>query len=430
MNTKKQEFKVFTNPVDFAGRNYLNREVTKYLSDKQKDDSTLIPKAELKLSLENQDEYLLYYKNKVAGKIEKRDFINISLKEIDVLVTNYSTDSYTIILLNEDEIMQKKRDNELKLLNSLTDEQKQIINICKKNYFFSDEDIQNLCNYWKSLPNYCDITTHGAKIANLKDITLYDDTKEEKVILHSFISIFLNKSIWYSGPASCGKNIAAITLLCILQQPYIEISVNEYSNSDDFLGSETIENKEVKNTVVSNIIFKQGPLVEAVENGYICVFDEFNAASSGLFPLFNSLTDTRRTINVPKYKFLEAHKHFNLILTCNEEYAGTNFQNIAFLSRFNKFCFNYPLSIKNHLKSKLSEKINNLYKAVREKVCSENEENDKFCFECLFIRCYKAFDEMIFLGAEPKSALKICLINKIPRSEDANAVYVMWTNLL
>lgn len=425
MNTNKLEFKVDTDTINFPGKTYLSKKTKAYLSDIESGLNSTPPKAKLKLSAINQNEYTMLYENKPAGKIIKNNFIDVSLNEIDVYIIDYSSNSYTIILVDEEEVMEKKKEEELKILSSLTSQQRDLIDICKEKYYFNDKHIKMLCDYWKLTPDY-NVNDPNIKMPDLTKITLYEDNKENKIILNSLLSAIIGVSMWYNGPASCGKNIASITLSAILMQPYVEISVNEGSDKDDFLGSDIIENEKIGDNIVNKIVFREEPLVKAIENGYLCILDEFNLASPGFLPLLNSLTDTRKVINIPRYKRLEAHKNFRLILTSNEGYAGTSLQNSAFLSRFNRFDFYYPEDIVKLLSSNFSKKINRLYQNIREQVI--NQKN--FCQECLFIRNYESFDKMLSNGADEKTALKICITNKIPRSKDASAITTIWERLL
>ena len=86
------------------------------------------------------------------------------------------------------------------------------------------------------------------------------------------------------------------------------------------------------------LVFREGPLVQAVRRGWWVVLDELNLAPTEVLEALNRLLDDNRELLVPELnEVVKPHPHFMLFATQNPPggaYAGRKVLSRAFRSRF------------------------------------------------------------------------------------------------
>jgi|GEM_PF-5868942 midasin (ATPase involved in ribosome maturation) len=171
---------------------------------------------------------------------------------------------------------------------------------------------------------------------------LNDGSNKRKVLFNqqnsvkSLIKDFIDARwpVLIEGPTGIGKNYLVEVLAEEESKKIIRVNLNVNVSQEDLWG----QNVLIKDGEASIIKFKDGPVVNAIKNGYWLLLDEINAAlPEVLFSLHALLERNKKEIYVPILQDnLQVHEEFRVIATMNpsDEYFGTRSLNQAFLSRF------------------------------------------------------------------------------------------------
>lgn len=143
--------------------------------------------------------------------------------------------------------------------------------------------------------------------------------------------------ILIQGPTSSGKTSMINYVAKITGNKVIRINNHEYTDLQEYLGS------YISDTKTGKLIFKHGPLIEALKKGYWIILDELNLASSEILEGINRLLDDNREIFLTEtQELIRPHKNFLLFATQNPPgavYGGRKFLSKAFRNRFLELSF-------------------------------------------------------------------------------------------
>ena len=194
------------------------------------------------------------------------------------------------------------------------------------------------------------------------------------------------------GPKSVGKNVFCETLAFLFNKEYFVIQLNENTSDGDVYGEKSTDNSAANaitwemamsaikaQTLISQgkpvsddllkaaadfefyksqaasvkIIQALGVWVQWLQRGGIMVLNEMDMADANFFSqLVNMILDGTGFMTVPGYGRVDVNPECVLIGTQNgTEYAGTNQQNSASISRFDKFILPQPKEVMNQLRS-------------------------------------------------------------------------------
>ncbi len=155
---------------------------------------------------------------------------------------------------------------------------------------------------------------------------------EDTTILNDAINMIkLKKNILLKGPTGSGKTKLAETLKLQLKQEMNSINCSVDLDAESLLGFKTIEvvNGETQ------ITFVEGPVIQAMKEGWLLYIDEINMAKPETLPILNGVLDFRRTITNPfTGEVVTAHDDFAVIAAINVGYIGTLPMNEALKNRF------------------------------------------------------------------------------------------------
>lgn len=194
------------------------------------------------------------------------------------------------------------------------------------------------------------------------------------------------------GPKSVGKNVFAETLAFLFNMECFVIQLNENTTDGDVYGEKTTDNSaaealtkdlvaasfrvkvalamgekpsdddlqmatqyDMLKTLCSSVKIKQaiGLWVQWLQRGGIMVLNEADMADPNFYSmLVNMVLDGTGYMAVPGYGRVKINENCVLIATQNgASYAGTNTQNEASVSRFDKYILPQPKSVLPQLKS-------------------------------------------------------------------------------
>lgn len=154
------------------------------------------------------------------------------------------------------------------------------------------------------------------------DVTIYED---------ALAMLNLSKNVLLKGPTGSGKTKLAETLSVDMDQKMNSINCSVDLDAESLLGYKTIENINGE----SQIVFVDGPVIEAMREGNILYIDEINMAKPETLPILNGVLDFRRTITNPfTGEVIKAHDNFKVIAAINVGYVGTLPMNEALKNRF------------------------------------------------------------------------------------------------
>lgn len=308
-----------------------------------------------------------------------------------------------------------------------------------------------ILNLFKSITKYPDhIESHIPRQPKLKFV---DD---DSIVFESIAHMNVGKNLLLEGEKGTGKNVLTETLAWLYCRPMYTFSLNSQHSNHSLLGSQTFENErtsEVHDKMINDgllfilkmiapktseasteeldlavtvlkdhfnvdnkkLKFAKSSIIEAVESGGIIVLDEFNTALAHVMPLFNSLLDHRRTMNIPGYGDITAHKNFSAIATQNKDYSGTFDSNEATVDRFTPIIFPSKESIMEVLQENVKDldydtmvKVNELYSRMRTNVVVDKELTDK----ALTVRGFIDACQVVSQGLPLKTALLANVANK------------------
>ena len=136
--------------------------------------------------------------------------------------------------------------------------------------------------------------------------------------------------ILLQGPTSSGKTSLVAYLAAQTGHHFIRINNHEQTDLQEYLGTYISDDQ-------GRLIFQEGPLVQALRNGYWVVLDELNLAPTDVLEALNRLLDDNRELFIPELQeVVKPHPQFMLFATQNPPglYAGRKVLSRAFRSRF------------------------------------------------------------------------------------------------
>ena len=139
--------------------------------------------------------------------------------------------------------------------------------------------------------------------------------------------------VFITGLSGNGKTYGAQQLCAILGRECITVPITIETDESDLLGDKTL--------IDGNVIFSQGPVVDAMERGAVLILDEVDLASNKIMCL-QSIIDGKGVYLKKDNRFVKPAAGFTVIATANTKgkgsddgrFIGTNVMNEAFLERF------------------------------------------------------------------------------------------------
>lgn len=273
------------------------------------------------------------------------------------------------------------------------------------------------------------------------------------------------------GPKSVGKNVFCETLAFLFNKEYFVIQLNENTSDGDVYGEKSTDNSaaakitmdlafaaiqaqtlmaqgkpvsedimkkasefEYYKSLASSVKIVQalGVWVQWLQRGGIMVLNEMDMADANFFSqLVNMILDGTGFMTVPGYGRVDVNPECVLIGTQNgDSYAGTNQQNSASISRFDKYILPQPKDVINQLKSackgqgfSIEDKYiiacNEFYKDLRKKSSMSGFEG-VISDTCLNIRgMVRALKAVVTFDYEVtlKERLKLSVVNACAEDE-------------
>jgi hypothetical protein len=164
------------------------------------------------------------------------------------------------------------------------------------------------------------------KDPNFVKFGFYNDMKK---ILSSkiFYPVFI------TGLSGNGKTYGSQQLCAQLNRECITVPITIETDESDLLGDKTL--------VDGNVVFSQGPVVDAMERGAVLILDEIDLASNKIMCL-QSIIDGKGVYLKKDSRMVYPAPGFTVIATANTKgkgsddgrFIGTNVLNEAFLERF------------------------------------------------------------------------------------------------
>lgn len=208
----------------------------------------------------------------------------------------------------------------------------------------------------------------------------------------------------------------------------IRLNLTGQTGVDELVGKHLVRAKEVIDpvtkvmTVVSETYWVNGPLIEAMENGFWLVLDEVNMALPEILAKLHSLLDDDKKIFLPEKNntVVRPKGYFRVFATMNpsDEYTGTKELNKAFLSRFpvvvNVDYSDNEMDIvvdRTGVDAKIAAQLVMLAQQIR-----AGKQKDNLTYTCStrdLIYCA----QLIVGGVDTKHAVEYALLNKAPMEE-------------
>jgi len=204
----------------------------------------------------------------------------------------------------------------------------------------------------------------------------YFEQKGEKGLFYDLLN--MGKHVVLVGQAGTGKTELSLLYAYDTQTPVFKYSCSADARKNDLIGSKTIDSEQMVKIVC-------GMITKAVLAGNkfgkaMLILDEGNALIPKVQILLQGLTDGTGFIDLPEAK-LKINKgvKFNVVITMNDQYSGTNPLNKPIRNRFEyiemdrlrtetkmKIFAKYNVSdqIKNKL-CKLDDKLDDLQKQMK-----------------------------------------------------------------
>ena len=150
--------------------------------------------------------------------------------------------------------------------------------------------------------------------------------------LDKIISSKIFAPVYITGHSGTGKNVMVEQLCAKHKRPMIRVNMHNQMTEEDLIGSKTL--------IDGNIQVVEGPLLIAMRTGSVCVLDEFDAMSNGLF--LNTVLEGKPYYFRLKNEMIHPKEGFMVIALGNTlgkgddsgRYIGTNIMNDALLERF------------------------------------------------------------------------------------------------
>lgn len=184
-----------------------------------------------------------------------------------------------------------------------------------------------------------------------KNFTPWVKSDEDRnLLLLAIIQIEEGFNLRVVGSKGTGKNTFLDTLSWIYQRPKFTQSGSLDVDTNTLVGDKNLEHKIINDSIVQDIGFETGLLIEAMEVGGFFELGEGNACRPGVLMSLHTILDERKFMDVKGYKLVQAHSRFSFMLTMNVDYEGCNDLNQGFRDRFVTLKFLPPKDIKNILK--------------------------------------------------------------------------------
>ncbi|EKX73409.1 ATPase family member protein [Theileria equi strain WA] len=145
----------------------------------------------------------------------------------------------------------------------------------------------------------------------------------------------VNRPVLLEGSPGVGKTASVNAIAQILGIKLVRINLSEHTDIIDLFGSDLpcmVDGKW-------QFLWHNGPLLDAVENGYWIILDELNLASQQILEGLNALLDHRRETFIPELnRFVKCANCFRLFASQNPAIHGNGrkFLPKSFLNRFTK----------------------------------------------------------------------------------------------
>lgn len=180
------------------------------------------------------------------------------------------------------------------------------------------------------------------------------------------------------GPKGTGKTSLVCQIANRIGHPVIRLNITGFASISDFVGCMGLKD--------GSTVWKDGPVISAMRNGYWLLLDEFNFGDPRVMSLFHSILETNKPDEGvhPSYTLKEndgevvvAHPNFRVFATLNNlnnddgDYTGTEKINAALLDRFtgHGMVINVPaMSYRQELKI-VSMRVPNLPRTVAKRAC-------------------------------------------------------------
>jgi midasin (ATPase involved in ribosome maturation) len=155
-----------------------------------------------------------------------------------------------------------------------------------------------------------------------------------------------------------------------------------------------------------------------MELGGTLNLDEVNTADPAVLVMLHSIVDDRGSVEVPGYGRVKAHENFNIILTMNKDYIGTNSLNEATRDRFTPIIFPNNKSIAEMLQERVKgakavdiQLADRVYQSIMTLV-----QDGTLSMDCVTVRGFiDAVEVSEDLGL--KEALEDCVGNRVEDDE-------------
>tara|TARA_B110000438_G_scaffold301870_1_gene357906 strand:- start:838 stop:2235 length:1398 start_codon:yes stop_codon:yes gene_type:complete len=198
----------------------------------------------------------------------------------------------------------------------------------------------------------------------------YFQQKNEKTKFYALLD--MGKHVVLVGQAGVGKTELSLLYAYDRKRPVFKFSCSADVRKADLIGSKTITNEE-KVKIVCGMITKA--VLAGNKAGHaMLILDEGNALIPKVQILLQGLTDGTGFIDLPEGKLkINQGVKFNVVITMNDQYSGTNPLNKPIR---NRFAFLEMGRLTTKTKMQIFEKYN-VTNEVKEKLCQLDDKLDK-----------------------------------------------------
>lgn len=120
--------------------------------------------------------------------------------------------------------------------------------------------------------------------------------------------------IYVFGESGFGKNIMVEQVCAKLKRELVRFNCSPETDQSSLLGGPTLVN--------GNIEYKKGPVIEAMENGYVLLLDEFAKSHAGNSVILNSILEGNAYYNPYTTEYIHPKEGFNIIAASNSAGRG------------------------------------------------------------------------------------------------------------
>lgn len=166
-------------------------------------------------------------------------------------------------------------------------------------------------------------------------------------------------TLYITGDSGSGKNEMIAHACAKLNRPLVRVSMTRETKEEHLIGSKTL--------LDGSIVYEEGPVVWAAENGAVLLVDEISAGDANELMCLQSICEGNAFFVKSANKLVTPKDGFCIIATDNTKgrgsdsgrYIGTNILNDAFLERFEMTMEQgYPSEkVERKIIEKLMEKI-------------------------------------------------------------------------